>query len=308
MKRTAKPTVTGVASGKGGVGKTLLAACMGTLLNEHLGLERHKVLLADLDFGVKGLTFLYASAGSWERSGSGCMIDVISRKEDPREIIQRANAFNRLVVVPAQIDFKRPISWDTYLPPFRNLAGSIGSFIDAAGEQGFEHIIFDTGAGLDQATVALSEHADTIIVVVEPDEISLTAAVDLRAELVSHREKLNLQFVVNKEPDNFPTKLQKMIKEKISFLPSIPLDQKLHARFVRDARRVASRGFSRTRYKRFVGLITNEIFGTAALTPTMLDRVLRKTAAKMFFRLVGYGIVFFLLVAVVVASISFWSG
>lgn len=306
MKHTSRPTITGVASGKGGVGKTLLAACMATLLNEHLGLARKKVLLADLDFGVKGLTFLYASARSWRKSGSSSMLDLINRREDPKEIIQKVNAFNRLTVVPAQVDFRRPISWEKHLPPFKELVDLIGSFIKTAGNEGFEHIIFDTGAGLDQATVALSEHADTIIVVVEPDEISLTAAIDLRAELLKHHSKL--RFVVNKEPDYFPVKLREVVGEDVLFLPSIPLDQKLHAQFVRDARRLASRGFSKTQYKRFVGLITNTLFGTTARTPTMLDRILRRTAAKMFFRLLGYGIVFSILVTVTVNLILYWSG
>ena len=135
-----KPFVTGVASGKGGVGKTLLAACMGTILNEIVG-SRDKVLLADLDFGVKGLTFLYGSAASW-KDCSGSMADIVSRRDDSKKIIHGAKSFNDLVVIPAEVNFDRKINWDSYLPVYEFFVESIGTFIKAAGEQEFKHIIF----------------------------------------------------------------------------------------------------------------------------------------------------------------------
>ena len=297
-----KPLVTGVASGKGGVGKTLLAACIGTILNETGG-SRDKVLLADLDFGVKGLTFLYGSATSW-KDCSGSMADIVSRRDDSKKIIHGAKSFNGLVVVPAEVNFDRKINWNSYLPVYNDFVELIGTFIRAAGEQEFKHIIFDTGAGLDQSTVALSHHADRILVVVEPDEISLTAAIDLRAELKDHHS--NVLFVVNKEPDDFPLTIQDLVGEEVRFLPSLPLDQKLHSRFVKDARRLALEGFGRTRYKRFVGSLTNTIFGISAQEPTMWDRVFRKTVVKIVFRFVGYGLIFLLVLLAILWGLAWW--
>ena len=187
---------------------------------------------------------------------------------------------------------------------YESIVASLGDFIDAAKEKKVEHIIFDTGAGLDRTIVALSEHADRIIIVVEADEISLTAAVDLRAELLEHTR--NLLFIVNKEPDDFPQSVNESLKEEITFIPSLPLDQKLHSRFVKDARRLALEGFRGTRYKRFVGVIANSVFGISAATPTALDRIFRKTAAKIFFRFLGYGVGFLFVLFCIFIAIGWW--
>ena len=140
--------------------------------------------------------------------------------------------------------------------------------------------------------------------VVEPDEISLTAAIDLRAELKDHHS--NVLFVVNKEPDDFPLTTQDLVGGEVRFLPSLPLDQKLHSRFVKDARRLAHEGFRGTRYKRFVGSLTNTIFGISAQEPTMWDRIYRKTVVKIIFRFIGYGLVFLLMLVAIILGLLWW--
>ena len=61
-------TVLAIASGKGGIGKSLLAACLRGILS-----TEYKVLLVDMDLSVKGLTFLYGSADFWETTRGSLM-------------------------------------------------------------------------------------------------------------------------------------------------------------------------------------------------------------------------------------------
>lgn len=296
-------TITAVASGKGGVGKTLLAACLGTIANEHHA-EIGKALLADFDFGVKGLTFLYGSAAYW-KACSGSMIDLLNGSKDPDEILAGAHAFNGLTVIPADIRFERKIDWDTYFPPYERMVAAIGVFVQAAKRQDFRHVIFDTGAGLDRTIVSLAEHVDQVIVVVEPDEISMTAAVELRAELLLHNP--NIHFLANKEPDDFPQNLYSPLKAEIVFWPALPFDQRLYTRFLKDARTLALTGFKRTRYKRYVGVLANDIFGLSVTTPTVRDRIFRNKVARIFSRFVGYGSAFLIVLILVLGGIAYWA-
>ena len=299
-----RPTVTIIASGKGGVGKTLLAACLGSILQKHSENEG-RLLLADLDFGVKGLTFLYGAAGEWKRC-SGSMMDILKGRRPPEAVLQSVSRIGEVAVIPADIEFERKVDWNKYYPSLESMHISIERFLGEAKEQNFGHVICDTGAGLDKPIMALAKYADKIIVVVEPDEISLTAAVDLWAELSDYKEKL--YFVVNKEPNDYPQKINDSLKAEITFLPPLPFDQRLHARFVKDARQLGRVGFRRTRYRRYVGEMANELFGIAAKPPTMWDRILRKTSAKIFLQFVGYGVGFMCVVILLFVAVAWWAG
>ena len=292
-----RPTILAVASGKGGVGKTLLASCLGSIINEQ-SQNISKVMVVDVDIGVKGLTFLYGSAKFWNNYPGG-MIDILMGVMEAKDLLDNVSSFNGLVVIPAAVRFDSKICWDEIFSDQEDLARRIGQFIDYAIGCEFTHIIFDTGAGLDQITVALSDHVDKILVIVEPDEISLTAAIDLRAELLDHNN--SLQFVPNKEPDTFPQKLYQPLEKEIVFLPSIPFDPALHRRFVANARLLSRTGFNRTLYKRYVGLIAKDLFGISHIFPTIFDRIFRKRAAKIFLRFLIYG--FFFLVVFVFSTL-----
>lgn len=294
-----RPTVTVIASGKGGVGKTLLAACLGSILQNNLK-HQGQLLLADLDFGVKGLTFLYGAAGEW-KGCSGSMMDILWGRRPPESVLLSARTIGDVSVIPADIEFERKVDWDKYYPSLESMLTSIGRFLDEANDQRFEHVIFDTGAGLDKPIMALATYADKIIVVVEPDEISLTAAVDLWAELSDYKERL--RFVVNKEPNDYPQKINDNLKGEITFLPALPFDQRLHARFVKDARELARVGFRRTRYRRYVEAMASELFGISGGQPTMWDRILRKKSAKIFLQFVGYGLGFMCLSILLVIAL-----
>ncbi len=59
-------TVLVISSGKGGVGKSLLAACLRAVLS-----DEYRVLLIDMDLSVKGLTFMHDTADAWQKAHNG---------------------------------------------------------------------------------------------------------------------------------------------------------------------------------------------------------------------------------------------
>ena len=164
--------------------------------------------------------------------------------------------------------------------------------VSVAAKCGFELVIFDTGAGVDETVLSLARHASEIVVVIEPDEISLYSALDLRGELLYAKRLYDLEFelyfLVNKMPDTRP------IREpgSIRMLEPLPFDRKLHSRFVRDPRKLIRQGFSRTMFKRYVGRIARTVYGIPARGPTMLDFVSRNKTARVITRIAGYGILF----------------
>ena len=293
----AEQRVVAVASGKGGVGKTLLAACIATLASEDPSFCR-KVLLVDMDLRVKGLTFLYGSVEDW-RQVEGNMTDIVAGNRDPSTVLNGAIKTGMgITLVPAETDFSRRIDWDNFLPSQGDLARSMEMFIDAAVKLEFDFIVFDTGAGIDVPLLALAKNVSRIIVVVEPDEISRTSAADLRGELNPRVD--NLWFVENKKPEESGLSKHLSHLNGVLFLPSLAFDRKLHRKFVRDARAVAGRGFRGTRYRRQVGRMCKVLYHEMRCKqPTMWDYLATNRVAMVCFSVLGYGIVFSLIVGIV---------
>ena len=148
-------------------------------------------------------------------------------------------------------------------------------------------MIFDTGAGINNTLSALVRHVDSVIVVVEPDEISLTSALDLQGELALVTK--NIYFVVNKSTG---TAVSPRVKD-IEYLPSLPMDQGFHAKFVKNARNLAHQGFRGTRYKRYLARIANRLFGMSCSEPTPWDYILSNRLTRHIVSFIGYGISFF---------------
>ena len=283
------PTIIAVASGKGGVGKTLFSACLATLAAEQ-ELHKRKVLLVDMDFGVKGLTFLYGSAQEWQESGSRSMIEVLDDPKMLREVFEKAQHFQGLTVIPSDIDFRKKIDWDSYFPEQNCIQYAIKKFINyATKERNYDFVVFDTGAGINNILLALVEKVTSIVVIVEPDDISITSAYSLNGEI----RELNDQvyFVINKSPTTVKADWQIEASE-ITFLDPLPFDEGLHLKFARDARNLIRNDFRRTAYKRYVGRIAKSMFSLGCRQPTAMDYMFINRGPRFFVRFFGYGISF----------------
>ena len=294
---TTAPKLLAVASGKGGVGKTLLAACLATIMNEQED-YKDRTLLVDMDFGVKGLTFLVGDATYWEEH-AGCMVDVLEGK-DSEAVLTKAATIGTLRVIPSDIYFHRSIKWDEHFKRYSTLESTLRKFIRNASQMGIRFIVFDTGAGIDSALLVLAGLVERVVVVVEPDEISHTAALDLYGELENVAKDVN--FIVNKIP-RLGENEGHAIRD-VNYLPPLPFDHKMQVKFVRDARSLMSSRFRKMRYLRYVQRAARTLYDIKSGGPTWWDHVSERTATKIILRLFGYGIAFVILFTLIVMIIS----
>ena len=294
---TTAPKLLAVASGKGGVGKTLLAACLATIMNEQ---ENYKgrTLLVDMDFGVKGLTFLAGNATYWE-DHTGCMVDVLEGK-DSEAVLTNAARIGDLRVIPSDIYFHRQIKWDEYFKRYSTLESTLRKFVLNASQKGIGFVVFDTGAGIDSALLALAGLVEKVVVVVEPDEISHTAALDLYGELENVAKDVN--FIVNKIPRLGESEGHAI--SEVNYLPPLPFDHKMQVKFVRDARSIMNSGFRKMRYRRYVQRAARALYHIESGGPTWWDHVSERTATKVIMRLFGYGMAFIVLVTLLLMIIG----
>ena len=202
-----------LCSGKGGVGKTLLATSLGRIIQRQ---ENCNVLLIDLDLSVRGLTLLafqnqyaldqlplsltdYLEDGIGEqpslfrelqkglaRNGSG--------HHDNQEILDEAlqegpdtSTYQRmdgLFIVPSSTESERP-DWMQFnrleLDEAVDKLGKLHEF--ATTSLNVDYIIFDTQAGLGSLSLAAATLSDLNLVVLEEDEISWRTALNTLMEI-----------------------------------------------------------------------------------------------------------------------------
>lgn len=285
---TLRPTVVVISSGKGGVGKTLLAICIATIMK-----EERKVLLVDMDLSVKGLTFLFGTAEEWQVK-SGSMIDFLSDKISARDVLQYVSEHPQMPIAPASTDFKVEVDWDKLLGQTKSYESKMKEFIDAAHEEGYDFIIFDTRAGIDGLLISLTQHCDVLIVVVEADEISLLSSLDMRGQLKESAKRMH--FVVNKSPKASLGRIDPIL-QRLSFVPPLPFDMKMYKKFVNNARGLVSSKFRRTSYRRYVGRLVKNLFGIQnSPQPNFLDHMMNNAVSRLIANLFIYGVSFIFII------------
>ncbi len=172
-----------VASGKGGVGKTTMAANIGAAL----ALEKKKVLLIDLDIGLRNLDLMLGLHSIIIYD----LVDVYEKKIDLFEAAYHFEKYGELYFLPAsQTIDKEDVDVNLFY-----------SFIDSIKEQ-FDFIILDCPAGIETGLKNALCITDTLIAVVTPDFASLRDA----DRLISVSEEYSVKdkyVLVNK----FNTKL-----------------------------------------------------------------------------------------------------
>lgn len=167
------PQCIAFASGKGGVGKTLVSLGMGWYLTR-LG---YRVVVADLDFGVGNLQ-LSAGLGKLEHSLDAF---VRGRVEDLNRLLSPVPNNDKLSILAGA--GKR--SSATGLKPARKQA-----LLEALRGLSANLVVFDLGAGCSADTLDYFHAADHRIVVGTPDLASMTA-------LATFLKKAHIRALVN---------------------------------------------------------------------------------------------------------------
>lgn len=146
-----------VTSGKGGVGKTLLAANLSIAL----AARGHRVLLFDMDMGLANADIVLGIEATWTWR------DLLAGRRSLDEVIVQGPG--GITLVPGASG----VSQMANLSEFER-----HQLIVAAERAAQVHdlVVFDCGAGISHNVVSVASFADTILVVTTPEPTSVTDA------------------------------------------------------------------------------------------------------------------------------------
>jgi flagellar biosynthesis protein FlhG len=150
--------ILGIASGKGGVGKTWLAVTLAQALAEG---GRRRVLLVDADLGLANVDVqLGLAPGAQDIAAvlAGAPLgEMVQRHPSGFDILAGRSGSGALAALDATA--------------LERLVGILG-----AARAGWETLVLDLGAGLDRSVRRLAAAADTLLVVATEEPTSLTDA------------------------------------------------------------------------------------------------------------------------------------
>jgi septum site-determining protein MinD len=143
-----------VTSGKGGVGKTTSTAAIGTALAQ----EGDKVVVVDFDVGLRNLDLVMGA----ERRVVFDLINVIQGDAKLPQALIRDKRIDNLALLPAsQTRDKEALTGE-----------GVARVIEELRER-FEWIVCDSPAGIERCASLAMHHADTAIVVTNPEVSSV---------------------------------------------------------------------------------------------------------------------------------------
>lgn len=192
-----------IASGKGGTGKTMVSANLGTALSK----KGYSVLLADMDTGMRNLDLYLGLENKVVFDVGDVLNDVCSIKQ----AIIKNKKFPNMFFLPAS-----PCIDDEEFPQ------SHVRILFEALENSFDYVIVDCPSGR-EGLITATECADNVILVVNP-ELSSLRYCDSMVSTLEKKGVKNCFFIVNKA--NI-----KLINE--GFAPSLrEMDDKLRGKII----------------------------------------------------------------------------
>lgn len=144
-----------VTSGKGGVGKTTSAAALST----GLALKGHKTAVIDFDVGLRNLDLVMGV----ERRVVYDFINVIHGDARLNQaLIQDRHTENLFILPASQTKDKESLTYE-----------GVGRVLKELSDSGFEYIICDSPAGIEQGALIALYYADEAIVTTNPEVSSV---------------------------------------------------------------------------------------------------------------------------------------
>ncbi|MBN2581671.1 MAG: MinD/ParA family protein [Planctomycetes bacterium] len=181
MVREMRPhaRVLAVTSGKGGVGKTNVAANLAIALSRS---HRQQVVLIDADLGLANVDLMLGLQPQWNLShvlsGERRLEDIIVPGPEGIEIVPGASGLSRLADLQ---DSQR-----------RTLLEELSKLDNRS-----EYCIIDTGAGIGRTVISLAASADECLVVTTPEPPSVADAYAMLKIISRQPHRPQLRLLVN---------------------------------------------------------------------------------------------------------------
>jgi len=170
--------VMALTSGKGGVGKTVLAVNLAAALAQ----RGERVLVLDADLGLANLDVLL------NLSSKITLHDVFTGKAKLEQALLAApGGFTALLAGSGLVEYSR-------LTP--ELRSQLLEVIEAVRPR-FDRVLLDTGAGISEVVLYTVSLADEVLVVATPEPTSLTDAYATIKVLATQQQRTRIRLVVN---------------------------------------------------------------------------------------------------------------
>lgn len=212
-KTAHRARITAVTSGKGGVGKTFMAANLAAALTR----RGERVLVLDADLGLANLDVVL------NLQPKVTLHDVFTGQRDLEEAILPApGGFSVLLAGSGLVEYSR------LTPEVRE---QLIEIIDKLAPR-FDRILLDTGAGISDVVLYAVSLADEIMVVVTSEPTSLTDAYATIKVLATQQQRSLIKLVVNQvnrlgEGRAIRGQLQQVVDRYVSNVTGVPLKLEL---------------------------------------------------------------------------------
>ena len=155
--------VIALASGKGGVGKTFLTACLANALTQ----KGRRVLLIDASIANRGLDLLYGV----DNRILFDLADVLTGRCRPSQAVQHLSDCLSLIPAPLR---EESFAWEDMHQLFHLCA------------RDYDYVLVDCLSGGGKHSVALARSADTVYIVVTPHRLCTRASSSLASVLAQY--------------------------------------------------------------------------------------------------------------------------
>lgn len=231
-----------LCSGKGGVGKTLLATTLARIIQKE---TNGNVLLVDLDVTVRGLTLLtfqnkyaldqvpisFVDCLSGETTAGTAVFEELRKNLFPNGEEEAAPSLyqrlDKIFVLPSSTESER-LDWAQWARVDLDCAIEKLSQVQSLAHEAADpsYLIFDTHAGLGSLSLAATTLSDLNLIVLEEDDVSWRSALNMLLEITEFKKQRHSSsrsyFLANKVGAKLSEISGKL--KAFSFLPPVPYD------------------------------------------------------------------------------------